>query len=192
MTPDWDQCYRERRTPWDRGAVNPALLDWLDRGVLAPPGRVLVPGCGRGHEAIEFCRRGFSVTALDLAPSALSHLRAQLAHLGLRAELIQADVLHWRPETAFDAVYEQTCLCALPPEHWPRYARQLRHWLVPGGRLLALFMQTGRGGGPPFHCALPEMRTLFPESLWLWPEDPDTRVPHPSGMHELAFCLARA
>lgn len=187
----WEEKYRTRNIPWDRGAISPALLGWLEDGELPPGGRILIPGCGHGHEAVELARRGFQVTALDIAPSALAHLADQLAATGVTAERICADALSWQPAQAFDAIYEQTCLCALNPEHWTAYEQQLFNWLRPGGKLFALFMQTDRDGGPPFHCAMPEMHTLFGDSHWQWPEGAPGRVGHPNGLFEFAAELTR-
>jgi methyl halide transferase len=186
----WEEKYRAKTIPWDRGAVSPALLGWIEGGAL-PPGRVLIPGCGRGHEAVELARRGFQVTALDIAPTALEHLAAELAAAGVEAERVCADALTWQPAQPFDAIYEQTCLCALDPGHWAAYEQQLFAWLRPGGKLFALFMQSERAGGPPFHCALPDMQALFNATRWQWPDDAPGRVAHPDGLFELAAVLTR-
>lgn len=188
----WNERYLTGIPPWDRQAVSPALHDWLTAGVLVP-GRVLVPGCGRGHEVVALARAGFTVTALDIAPQALAHMGYELAQAGLEARLIRADVLHWRDGEAFDAIYEQTCLCALPPDDWPAYESRLHEWLKPGGRLCALFMQTGRPGGPPWHCALADMAALFPAARWQWPAQGEhPQVPHHHGdQYELAVVLTR-
>jgi SAM-dependent methyltransferase len=189
----WNAKYHAGIPPWDRGEVSPALLGWIEDGLLTPC-RILVPGCGRGHEVVELCRRGFSVCAVDIAPLALEHLREELQRAGMEAELVQADVLDWTPHRPFDAIYEQTCLCALPPQDWVAYEHRLRGLLKPGGRLFALFMQTrtegdGPGQGPPFHCALSDMRQLFPPAHWKWPETEPVRVSHPNGLIELAVVL---
>lgn len=186
----WDEKYQTGMPGWDRRGVSPALLHWLEGGVLNPCS-ILIPGCGHGYEAVELARRGFSVCAVDIAPTPLSRLRMMLAREGLDARLIQADVLHWIPEAPFDAVYEQTCLCALAPEEWPAYAAQLRRWLKPGGLMLALFMQTGHPGGPPYHCDPGEMLSLFPSERWEWVEPPHREVPHPNGLFEYAAILRR-
>ncbi len=186
----WEEKYRAQTIPWDRGAASPALLDWLQDGAL-PPGRILVPGCGHGHEALELAQRGFQVTALDIAPTALAHLAAQLHAAGVDAERVCADALAWQPAQAFDAIYEQTCLCALDPDHWTAYERQLFAWLRPGGKLFALFMQTGKAGGPPYHCAVPDMHTLFAAARWQWPQSELTRIEHPNGLFEYAAVLTR-
>jgi SAM-dependent methyltransferase len=186
----WEEKYRAKAIPWDRGATSPALLGWLDDGTLTA-GRALIPGCGRGHEAVELARRGFQVTALDIAPSALEHLASELAAAGVEAERVCADALSWQPPQPFDAIYEQTCLCALDPGHWPAYEQQLFAWLRPGGKLFALFMQTESAGGPPFHCALPNMHALFAAERWQWPQDAPGRVAHPNGLFEYAAVLTR-
>jgi len=110
----WEEKYRARTIPWDRGATSPALLGWLQDGELQS-GRVLIPGCGHGHEALELARRGFAVTALDIAPTALEHLAAELNAAGVDAERVCADALIWRPEQPFDAIYSR-----------PAYARSTR------------------------------------------------------------------
>ncbi|MDP2834497.1 MAG: methyltransferase domain-containing protein [Pseudomonadota bacterium] len=187
----WEEKYQANTIPWDRGASSPALHRWLEADALAH-GRILIPGCGRGHEAMELARRGFLVTALDIAPTALKQLKTELVAAGLTAELVCADALSWQPDASFDAIYEQTCLCALPPDQWTRYERQLFDWLKPGGHLYALFMQADRDGGPPFHCELADMRTLFPPARWTWPDTEPERESHPIGMFELATVLVRS
>ena len=57
--------------------------------------------------------------------------REDLAQRGLQADVVQADVLQWSPAAPVDAVYEQTCLCALHPDHWTAYAAQLQAWVKP-------------------------------------------------------------
>lgn len=169
---DWEARFQADDTPWERGGLNPAFSAWRASGALRPC-RILVPGAGRSPEPLALLEAGFDVVALDLAPSAVS---AQAARLGAE-RAVRADVTRWRPDAPFDAVYDQTCLCALPPPLRPAYEARLRAWLRPGGRLFVLFMQTSRDGGPPFDCPLPAMRALF-ASGWSWPDTPADPVPH--------------
>ena len=48
---DWNRRYEENDTPWDKGEAHPVLRDMLARDALS--GRVLVPGCGAGHDVRE-------------------------------------------------------------------------------------------------------------------------------------------
>lgn len=187
---EWEARYQAGKTGWDRGEISPALQHWLARGAIAS-GRILVPGCGHGHEIMTLVRAGRQVTAVDIAAQPVVQLRSQLATAGLHANVVQADLLHWTPAEPFDGVYEQTCLCALEPRDWREYADRLADWLVPGGRLCALFMQTGRAGGPPFDCPLPDMHALFGDPDWEWPDAQPLRVAHPNGLLELGYVLTR-
>lgn len=193
----WQQRFTSGQTPWDRGAAHPQLQQWLDQGLLSPADRVLVPGCGRGHELEALARAGVPVLGLDYAPAAVALARERVAGLPIAA-VEQADVLQWQAPEPLQRVYEQTCLCALHPDHWQAYAAQLHRWLAPGGLLLALFMQArrddaaeGRIEGPPYHGDINAMRALFPASLWDWPAPPYAAVPHGQGWQELAVPLRR-
>lgn len=193
----WNERFAASQTPWDRGAPNPQLGAWLASGELRAC-RILVPGCGAGHEVAALAAAGFDVTALDYAKEAVDRTRARLASGNLAATVVQADALEWQPPAPFEAIYEQTCLCALYPDDWRRYADQLHGWLAPAGRLFALFVQYARPGaaegrieGPPYHCDINAMRALFPEGRWAWPKPPYPRTTHPRGLAELAAVLRR-
>lgn len=185
---DWEARYRAGTTAWERGAPHPAFLAWRAAGALAPC-RILLPGAGRSPEPAALARDGFDVTVVDLAPSAVAAQRAALAGLSGRVE--QADLLAWTPERPFDAAYDQTFLCALPPVALPAYAAWLARWIRPGGALFALLMQTGRPGGPPFACPPAAMHELLPDALWRWPDTLPDAIPHPSGGREIPVMLRR-
>ncbi len=186
----WEARYRAGSTGWDRGRASEALFHWLELGAV-PGRRVLIPGCGNGYEVDELAARGYEVTALDIAPTPVANLRARLAAAGLEATVLQTDLFTWRADRPFDAVYEQTCLCAIEPQQRRAYADRLRQWLRPGGHLLAQFMQTGQPGGPPFHCDLQEMRELFPARHWRWSDVTGPVVALGEGRQEHGVLLVR-
>jgi methyl halide transferase len=194
----WQQRFQHRQTPWDRGVPGPQLLAWAAEGALQAGDRVLVPGCGSGHDVVALAQAGCVVTGLDYAPAAVEMTRERLQRAGVQAQVEQADVLDWQPAEAVDAVYEQTCWCALHPDHWADYAAQLVRWLRPGGRLFMMAMQCARPGaaegrieGPPYHMDVHGLRALLPASAWIWPAPPYTAVAHPAGWFELAVVLQR-
>lgn len=193
----WEQRFAAGNTPWDRGASSPQLSAWISSGTLQPC-RILVPGCGSGYEVADLALAGFEVTGLDYADAAIARAHERLKAAEIDATLVQADALAWQPDRPFDAVYEQTCLCALYPDQWQAYAAQLHRWIAPGGKLYALFVQFARPGaaegaieGPPYHCDINAMRALFPEPRWAWPGPPYARTSHPAGLAELAVVLVR-
>ena len=187
---NWQSRYVAGETGWDRGEPSPALLHWLENGDLTPC-RILVPGCGRGHEVVELASRAFEVTAVDFADAPVQELARSLAENNLVAEVLQEDILNFASSERFDAIYEQTCLCAIDPGHRTAYEERLANHVKFGGKLFALFMQSGKGkDGPPFPCYIDEMKRLFDESRWLWPEK-QLPVDHPAGLQEIAVVLQR-
>ncbi|MDH4324058.1 MAG: TPMT family class I SAM-dependent methyltransferase [Betaproteobacteria bacterium] len=193
----WEERFSTGNTPWDRGASSPQLGAWLASGALQPC-RILVPGCGSGYEVAELAMAKFEVTGLDYADEAIARTHRRISEAEVDAAIVRADVLAWEPDRPFDAIYEQTCLCALYPDQWREYADRLYQWLRPGGRLFALFLQLPRAEaaqgfiqGPPYHCDINGMRALFPESRWDWPKPPYARTTHPAGIAELAVVLKR-
>ncbi|MDQ6965037.1 MAG: methyltransferase domain-containing protein [Mariprofundales bacterium] len=186
---EWEARYQRGDTGWDRGEASAALPHFIDH--TPPQANILVPGCGRGHEVIELAKSGFTVTALDIAPSATTHLSTKLAEQSLHAQLICQDLFTFTTNHPFDAIYEQTSLCAIQPNQRHDYERCLHSWLKPGGVLFALFMQSQTDGGPPFHCDISAMRQLFDTENWQWSPEKITQIPHKSGRFELAYILRK-
>ncbi|MEE9444264.1 MAG: methyltransferase domain-containing protein [Cocleimonas sp.] len=185
----WESRYQAGTTGWDRGNTSANLNYWLENSLLKPC-RILVPGCGNGYEVLTLVKLGFDVVAIDIAPSAIDNLRAMLDKESLDAELVLGDFFTWNPKEKFDAIFEQTSLCALPPKEWKQYEAQLHNWLKPSGKLFAAFMQTGREGGPPFHCELNEMNELFSTRKWTWSDEHIAQEKEP-GMTELLYLLEK-
>lgn len=197
----WQQRFTSGQTPWDRGAPHPQLQTWLSEGLIQAGQTVLVPGCGQGHELLSLGKAGAQALGLDYTPAAVELARLRISQAGLASEharVEQADVLAWNATLPLDRVYEQTCLCALHPDHWRAYADQLHAWLKPGGLLLALFMQARRDSsgqgfveGPPYHGDIQAMRALFSSDRWDWPAPPYPAQTHGQGWYELAVVLTR-
>ena len=158
---DWNQRYLDGDTPWDLGGPSPVVTR-LTRTYLQPPARVLVPGCGRGHEAQMLVERGHFVTAVDLAPAAIVALCKRVPATA-RLQPVVGDVLDlpaWM-DGAYDAVVEHTCMCALEPARWPDYVRMLARVLRPEGRLLGAFLLGSMGQGPPYGIQREQLETLL-------------------------------
>ncbi|MFV2057719.1 MAG: methyltransferase domain-containing protein [Thiohalomonadales bacterium] len=187
---DWEDRYQQGQTGWDRGEVSPNLLYWIDTEIFAPC-RILIPGCGNGHEVLVLAEKGFDVVAIDIAETPIVNLKHALKTKQLSAQLIQTDFFTWQSEKPFDAIYEQTSLCALPPEKWIEYEKCLHKWLKPSGKILAQFMQTGQEGGPPFHCDIRAMADLFTAQRWRWSDEHETTVVHSESLYEKMVLLEK-
>lgn len=79
----WSDLWSNSHTPWDRAAPQPALPEVLtsrpDLFPARPDGKrpvALVPGCGRGYDALTLASFGYDVVGLDLAEEAMREARA--------------------------------------------------------------------------------------------------------------------
>ncbi len=147
--------------PWEKGEPSPGLLDFLNAQPALPRGTVLVPGCGTGHDARALAAAGFSVTGLDVAPSAIRLATERTRAAGLRAEFLHGDFLRDEPPTRFDLVFEHTLYCAIQPAERDLYAAAVRRWLRPRGEFLAVHYMIADREGPPFGCTQAELVGRF-------------------------------
>jgi SAM-dependent methyltransferase len=160
----WEADYVRKTDGWDLGGATPAFKSLAESGRFKP-GRMIVPGAGRGHDAREFARHGFRVTAVDFSPYVVAEMK-RLADPHAPIEVLQHDLFALPPELdgAFDYVLEYTCFCAIDPERRPEYADIMERLLKPGGILIDLaFPLDGRPGGPPFAVSDSELLDLFQE-----------------------------
>ena len=201
MPTDWEEQYRTGDTPWDKGAPAPPLLEWLDNPAHRFDGRVLVPGCGLGHDvrAVAATGQAEEVCGLDISPAALTAARRMpVAGSETYAEAdLFALPTEWRGR--FDWVFEHTCFCAIDPARRADYVRAVAGVLRAGGQLLAIFYlqpwASGEprppGGGPPFGVEVRELDALFAGAFETVEEWTPTRAYKGREGRELARLLRR-
>ena len=155
----WTVRYTAGKTPWDFGGVPLALKSFLERSSV--PGRVLVPGCGSGYEIQAFHAAGYEVSAIDFSPAAVEQAKRVLGFLAERVVL--GDFFtHDFGQQRFDLIYERTFFCSMAPSRWPEYVNRMADLLLPGGRLIGVYLYGQRpSSGPPFPLTEPEAERLF-------------------------------
>src|SRR5258708_4595528 len=162
-SPDkWEADYEHKGDGWDLGGPTPVFKRMAASGRFKP-GRMAVPGAGRGHDAREFARHGFQVTAIDFAPSAIAGMK-KLADSSAPIEILQHDIftLPHELDASFDYLLEYTCFCAIDPARRVEYAGLVARLLKPGATYIDLaFPLDGRAGGPPFAVTESEIFNLF-------------------------------
>lgn len=158
----WDENYERQTDGWDLGGPTP-VFNRLSASRQLIPGRMIVLGAGRGHDAREFARHGFQVTAVDFASHAVEEMH-RLASPDAPVEILQQDIFTL-PDTlnhSFDYVLEYTCFCAIDPKRRAEYANLVTRLLKPNGIYIDLaFPLDGRKGGPPFAVTESEIMELF-------------------------------
>ena len=159
---DWEARYAAGQTPWDKGAPHPALVGWLQHNAM--PGRVLVPGCGAGHDVRAISRGGASqVVGVDLSPTAIRHahaLRGEGSEQYVVGDFLSGDSF----EKPFDWIFEHTCFCAIPPIRRRDYVYAAANALGSGGYLVAVFFTNPDNDdphSPPFGCSVEELDAFF-------------------------------
>ncbi|MBI4280233.1 MAG: methyltransferase domain-containing protein [Armatimonadetes bacterium] len=163
----WEALYRSATDRWDLGGPTPQFSVLFGSPGAPAPGHLIVPGCGRGHDAILFARHGFDVVGVDFAAAPLEAARREAAHAGVRCSFVQCDLFALPPHYAgaFDYLLEYTCYCAIDPARRPEYVEVAARLLRPGGELIGLFFPMAASGqptdGPPFPIFEEEIRALF-------------------------------
>ena len=177
---DWEAQYQAGDTPWDHGEAAPPLHELLETrpAEIWGSGAVLVPGCGRGHDAALLARAGHRVIGIDLSARALEEARRLYGDLaGL--DFVVGDFLSGTLEVGepVSAIWEHTCFCAIPLESRGAYAAAAARLLPAGGRLNGVFFLDPKvEEGPPFGVERDELEPIFRESFdFRWEARP-TRV----------------
>jgi demethylmenaquinone methyltransferase/2-methoxy-6-polyprenyl-1,4-benzoquinol methylase len=118
---------RKTRSLFDAGIAR-ALVD-----ELAPSGDVLEIACGPGLFTRELARHARSLTALDGSARMLARNRREVAEPAI--EYIEADVLTWAPDRAYDVVFFGFWLSHVPPGAFEPFWTLVRACLKRGGRV---------------------------------------------------------
>jgi SAM-dependent methyltransferase len=144
----WVKRWQREKLPWDLGHIPPDLLSFIAQQSSRPM-RVLIPGCGSGYEVRAFHDAGHDVEAVDFSEPAVVHAREVLGPLGNR--VIRGNFFkHDFAGKKYEWIYERGFLCSFTPSHWPEYAARMADLLLPGGRLIGLFLYGNEPEPPPF------------------------------------------
>ncbi len=193
----WSDRYKNSDTPWDLSSPTPEFVRLLEEKVVPKKGKVLVPGGGRGHDAILFSKQGFDVDLVDFAPSAIEEA------LRLASEQKAVVYAYCRDffdlptvgyhQASYDLLLEYTFFCAISPENRKRYAKTAFDLLKPGALFLGLFFPTSTDkAGPPFKVSREEIEEIFSPYFDLKFEEPVRSVKPREGREFLGIFRRKA
>jgi thioredoxin reductase/SAM-dependent methyltransferase len=133
----WEERYRSAPLIWS-GRPNPQLVDEV---ADLPPGTAVDVACGEGGDALWLAGRGWRVTAVDLAQTALDRVDAAAAQAGTdvaaRVRTVRADVGTWVPgDDRYDLVTSH--FLHLPPADRAHAFGRMAGAVAPGGTLLVV------------------------------------------------------
>jgi SAM-dependent methyltransferase len=142
----------------------------IKSGKLDEIGKVVVLGCGKGHNAVLFAKAGYDVTALDFAPDAIHETRqlAKKSKVNITTHNVDLFELPGRMLNKFDFALEYVTYCSINPARRKEYLDNIQALLKPGGILIGLFFPTDkREGGPPFSVDVDELTSYLNEAFFL-------------------------
>lgn len=159
----WEDIYLNQDTGWDLEGVTP-VFEYIAEDIK--PGNLCIIGCGRGYDAVMFSKKGFNVTAVDFAPSAINALNQLAAEELVNIKTLQKDIFSLMPDYlgSFNYIIEQTCFCAIHPTRREEYQTLVRSLLIPGGKLIGLWFPLDKKldkGGPPYGTNVDEVKSIF-------------------------------
>jgi len=158
----WDERYQLGAVPWDFGGVPQDLQAYLKKKPKRG-NRVLIPGCGSGHEIRAFAQAGYDVTAIDFSRAAVERARRNTGP-ELADRVLLGDFFTYGFEPgSFDLIYERTFLCALTPDRREAYRDRVCQLLRRNGDLVGYFYYETPNpqAGPPFGFAWGTSDELF-------------------------------
>ncbi|MBC8874314.1 MAG: sulfatase-like hydrolase/transferase [Planctomycetes bacterium] len=162
----WDRNYRDgRHPPWNSGMAAPDLREAVEKGDIKPC-RVAVLGCGSGTNAIYLAKQGFDVTAIDVAPTALSIAAADAEKAGVKVRWLLADVLALPELEPFDLIFDRGCYHNVRYVDAKGFVASLDRLSRPGTKFFVLSCDRDKAPG----VREPTMRADFSELfdfLWL-------------------------
>jgi len=135
--------------PWSAMHPRTAFLQWAEQNALAGHGQqAAVIGCGLGDDAEELARRGFAVTAFDVAPTAIAWCQERFPRTVVNYQVADlfAPPKEWR--RGFDFVLEIFTIQALPIDQRAATIAAVADLVAPGGRLFIFTLGTDVAQGP--------------------------------------------
>jgi SAM-dependent methyltransferase len=144
---EWEARYVDGELPWDTNHADSHLVDLMASRPLRP-GRALEIGCGTGTNAVWLAKQGFTVTACDIAPTAITRAGERAREAGVIVSWHTGDfVADGAPGNAFDFAFDRGCFHSFDEaDARARFARRVHDLLTEDGLWFSLI---GSTDGPP-------------------------------------------
>ncbi len=134
----WDSDYRGKAPAlWDIGRPADELRKVVAGGKIGKC-RVVDMCCGSGSDAIYLANRGFDVTAIDVAPTALAQAEEKAAKAHTVVHWVLADILAPPNLKPFDFIYDRGCYHVVRDQNLTAYLETVRRFSRPGTKFLLL------------------------------------------------------
>jgi len=155
----WDNRYESKQTGWDIGYPSTPLASYFD-ALKNKNLKILIPGCGRAHEAEYLFQKGFkNIWLIDISNHALSAFSKRCPFFP-KNQLIEDDFFNH--QGTYDLIIEQTFFCAIDPKLRKHYVSHCAQLLKEKGQIVGLLFAHEFGNDhPPFGGSKEEYLQLF-------------------------------
>ena len=144
----WDRKYRKGRwAPWNNDLPAAPVLQEAVKKKTIKPCRTVVLGCGSGSNAIFLAKKGFDVTAIDIAPSALGIAMADAKKAGAKVRWVLADVLRLPDSKPYDLIFDRGCYHNVRYVNATAFVASLKQLTRPGTRCFVLSCNKDKAPG---------------------------------------------
>jgi len=134
----WDSDYRGKAPAlWDIGRPADELQKVVEGRNVARC-RVVDMCCGSGTDAIYLASRGFDVTAIDVAPTALGTALEKARKARVSVQWMVANILEPPDLKPFDFIYDRGCYHVVRDQNLTAYLETVRRFSHPGTQFLLL------------------------------------------------------
>lgn len=168
----WNTLYLKDDTPWEFDGIPADLKQFLKK--KGKGAKVLIPGCGSGHEIKAFAEAGYHVTAIDFAPFAVDRAKRMVGP-ALASHVLLGDFFQYDfPGESFDLIYERAFVSSLTPERRPAYRDRMAQLLKYRGLLIGYYFykRPMLSEGPPFGFAWGTADDLYSRYFLLTKDEP--------------------
>ncbi|MEZ0341646.1 cyclopropane-fatty-acyl-phospholipid synthase family protein [Mycobacterium sp. pV006] len=146
---DWDSAYRgegdfDGEPPWNIGEPQPELAALWRAGAFRS--EVLDAGCGHAALSLALAADGYTVTGIDISPTAVAAATAAAAERGLseRATFVAADITALTGfDGRFSTIVDSTLFHSLPVEARDAYLQSVHRAAAPGAGYFVLAFAKG-------------------------------------------------
>ncbi|MFA6001548.1 MAG: class I SAM-dependent methyltransferase [Thermoleophilia bacterium] len=191
----WEDIYKDgdvESLPWFYPGLDPDFARVLER--LGISGGEMLDLCtGPGTQAIAMAQLGYSVTAVDIARSAVRKAYVRASGQGLDIKFQEADIFESDLERYFDIIFDRGCYHVFPDERRSDYAAVVGRLLKQGGYLLLkCFSYREKRSEGPYRIAPDEIQVNFEELFEVVSiEDTVFHGGHGKALPQALFCVMR-
>ena len=161
----WNQKYINNDAQWDIGSPTPIFINWSK--TLSDRKKILIPGAGRGHDALYFGQKNHDVYAIDFSYEAIKYLKSKSNQLNIKVNAICEDFFNLSNYFGtMDIILEYTFFCAINPKLRMKYINETLKLLKDNGLFVGIFLPLDKplsDGGPPYGINLDETMECFSE-----------------------------